>query len=193
MSIDPIKPKWPVQIDELIRNEISADVVQEGHVYIFKAPEYFQEKGKPALLKIGQSTDVEKRRKTLKKLCKIKDLTRVEDYEAVPLRMYEKIEKLVHAELSNYRRLFYCEECRTLHQEWFEVSEDMALRTVQRWRRFIRQEPYNENGKLKDYWSNKIIRERMGFPPTTKEVYDFYNSERRWTKILGDEQVEVIG
>jgi hypothetical protein len=149
----------PPTIDYNIRRAIQQNVTKEGHVYILKAPKYFQRyfPNEPPLLKIGISTNVSSRMNSLKKECGLFDLTRVEDLEDRPFMLHWKIEELVHTELSNFNRILKCTRCKgkkgreTQHHEWFAVTEEVALRTVQRWRKFIEQEPYDENGVIKDY------------------------------------------
>jgi hypothetical protein len=169
-------------------------VNKEGHVYIFKSPEYFRRffPNEQPLLKIGMSKDVSKRMEDLRGKCGLFDLARVADCEDRPMEFYWKVEELVHTELLNFRRLFNCKKCRnakgteTEHQEWFAVDEEVALMTVQRWRRFIELEPYDENGILKGHWSRMIQPKNMEHPDAEEQWNDSQSRDRRWTKWLDE-------
>jgi hypothetical protein len=168
-------------------------VNKEGYIYIFKSPEYFRNyfPNEPPLLKIGMAKDVSKRMEILRGKCGLLDLSRVADCEDRPMQFYWKVEELVHTELQNFQRLFKC-KCRnaksteTEHQEWFAVEEEVAPRTVQRWRRFIELEPYDENGILKGYWSNMIRPKKMEHPDAEEQWNDSRSRDRRWTKWLDE-------
>lgn len=184
----------PSTIDSSIRDVIMNRVNKEGHVYIFKSPEYFRTffPNEPPLLKIGMAKDVSKRMEYLRGKCGLFDLARVDDSQDRPMEFYWKVEELVHAELQNFRRLLNCKKCRsargteTEHQEWFAVKEEVALRTVQRWRRFIELEPYDENGILKDHWSRMIQPKNMEHPNAEEQWNDSRSRDRRWTKWLDE-------
>jgi hypothetical protein len=186
--------RCPSTIDVLIRDAIMNRVNKEGHVYIFKSPEYFRRffPNEPPLLKIGMAKDVSKRMEDLRGKCGLFDLARVADCEDRPMKFYWKVEELVHTELLNFRRLFNCKKCRnakgteTEHQEWFAVDEEVALRTVQRWRRFIELEPYDENGILKDHWSRMVQPKNMEHPDAEEQWNDSRSRDRRWTKWLDE-------
>ncbi|KAI9731614.1 MAG: hypothetical protein M1818_007744 [Claussenomyces sp. TS43310] len=48
---------------------------------------------------------------------------------------------------------------RTRHKEWFEVSEEVALQTVEKWRGWIVQnDPYGYDGQLRRGWEEKYAR-----------------------------------
>lgn len=182
----------PSTVDASIRDAIMNRVNKEGHVYIFKSPEYFRRffPNEPPMLKIGMAKDVSKRMEYLKGKCGLFDLTRVADCQDRPMEFYWKVEELVHTELQNFRRLFNCKKCRnakgneTEHQEWFAVEEEVALRSVQRWRRFIELEPYDENGILKDHWSRMIQPKNMEHPDAEEQWNDSRSRDIRWTKWL---------
>jgi hypothetical protein len=68
--------RCPSTIDVLIRDAIMDRVNKEGHVYIFKSPEYFRRffPNQQPLLKIGMSKDVSKRMEDLRGKCGLFDL-----------------------------------------------------------------------------------------------------------------------
>ncbi|EFQ91943.1 hypothetical protein CFE70_005252 [Pyrenophora teres f. teres 0-1] len=97
------------------------------------------------------------------------------------------LEKLVHADLEDYRQLRLCEEHKYTirgkpHGEWFAVSEDLAKDTVKRWETFLRREkPYN-SGHLNIVWKY-LLEERS---PISIDVLAWSHDDRRtqWTKIV---------
>lgn len=165
---------------------------KEGYVYIFKAPKYFQRRfpDEPPLLKIGMAGHVSERMESLRKDCDLFDLARVDDFEGIPVNFYWKIEEQVHTELQNFRRVFPCKKCKskngaeTKHKEWFAVTEEVALRAVQRWRKFIQQESYDENGLLKNHWSNMMVYKNMKKPTAEEKCDNPQRRHERWTRWL---------
>jgi hypothetical protein len=188
------QPRNPSTIDYLIRKSIMNSVSKEGYIYILKSPKYFEEffPNEPPLLKIGMTKDVSKRMESLKATCGLSDLARVPDCQDRPVEFYWKVEELVHCELQNFRRVFKCRTCKnrkgteTEHQEWFAVDEEVALRAVQRWRRFIEMEPYDENGILKSNWSSMLKPRNMEHPDAEEQWHDSQSRDKRWTKWLDE-------
>lgn len=41
-------------------------------------------------------------------------------------------------------------DCGLSHREWFELSPDKILATIERWARWMDSEPYNADGTLDD-------------------------------------------
>ncbi|KAI9740067.1 MAG: hypothetical protein M1818_004818 [Claussenomyces sp. TS43310] len=183
----PMICKAPV-IDDYIREAIKKNTIREGHVYILKAPKYFEKNypGEIRLVKIGIAGNVSQRISELKKNCGLDDLERVTDDEDVAIDLYYKVEELVHSELRNFRRYIKCGKCGAGkskglgHREWFAVSEAVALQTVQRWRRFIEQKPCDENGILLDSWSSMMRTHR----PKSEEYNDHDGRHHRWNRWL---------
>ena len=176
----------PFVIDNHIHDAIRRNVTKEGFVYILKAPEYFKKHfpNEPARVKIGMSTNVKERVSELKKSCKMDDLSEVHNSQKIPTGLYYKIEILVRSELGNFQRKLECMTCKQEHKEWFQVPEDVALASVQRWTKFILQDPYNGEGILKDHWCNMIAMRNMMHPSKTEEWEDHQNRTRRWDEWL---------
>jgi len=187
----------PVIIDTYIREAIKKPVTKEGSAYILKAPEYFEKKypGETPLVKIGVSTDVPRRINDLRKSCGLFGLEQVEDNENIRHRLYYKVEELVHTELANFNRLFKCGRCKTKgkdteHREWFAVSEEVALTTVQRWRSFVLLDPppYDDNGILTDHWSEMLEIRNVIWQQGGDERYDDHEKRNsRWERWLQEE------
>ncbi|RFU29548.1 hypothetical protein B7463_g6756, partial [Scytalidium lignicola] len=189
-------PSSSFAVDDLIREEILKRVSKEGFIYILKAPEYFRQNfpNEKPLLKIGMTMNVKTRINNLKRTCNLFDLEQVPDPNYKRIHTYWKVEQLVHIELRNFQKILKCTKCgnkgsrNTEHEEWFEVSEEVALRSVDRWRRFIAQNPYDENGGLKDFWSQRLAHRNMGVLPKWD---DAEGREERWTKWL-DEAIKQM-
>lgn len=127
---------------------------QSEFIYVLKAPRFFEtfqpakEKGEE-WVKIGISRNIKKRISSLKNNCGFTDLQECYGLGGGPVRIDLRriIERVCHAELNNSRRTIQCTEgvngarCDTLHNEWFAVSEEVAVWTVKRWRRFLDYEP----------------------------------------------------
>ncbi|KAF2705693.1 hypothetical protein K504DRAFT_506085 [Pleomassaria siparia CBS 279.74] len=141
-----------------------------GSVYIVRDPT------QPHLLKIGASINSSQRQKGLERGC---DLRLETIFVSNELEHYIRAEHLVHANLLHLRRKNICIACGRNHQEWYEVSEEEAIRTVEMWTRFIQQEqPYNAMGKLKSIWIFLMHKRRH-----VGEVLDHEGLTDLWTNI----------
>ncbi|KAG4410967.1 hypothetical protein IFR04_015902 [Cadophora malorum] len=151
------QPAWKSgNANDNILHTIKKFVAKEGFVYVLRAPQYSAKHfpDELPLVKIGKSMNPKTRLRQIHDDCDISDLERVLDTEDSRSRYFHQIEALVHAELSPYQRIIECKcEHRANHREWFAVPESVALQSVQRWRRFIRQDPYDGRGLLRDVWS----------------------------------------
>ncbi|KAF4632090.1 hypothetical protein G7Y89_g6029 [Cudoniella acicularis] len=133
---------------------------------------------------IGKTVDIRNRIKQLKRSCDLYSLEKVKDNQDEEHLWYEKVETLVHLELKNFRQEIYCERCKggggknASHKEWFDVSEKVALDTVQRWRKFVLQEPYNPDGTIKDYWG-KLLSQNNFEPIADDEEANHHEKKAR--------------
>ncbi|KAH7313119.1 T5orf172 domain-containing protein [Rhexocercosporidium sp. MPI-PUGE-AT-0058] len=177
----------PANANERIRVIIKKAATKEGYIYILKAPQFFarERPGQMPLVKIGMAMNPDRRVKEISKSCKMDDLERVSDTEDSSCRNYYKIEKLVHDELADYKQGLICagkhrtkKDVETEHREWFAVSEIVALQTVQRWRRFMDQEPYDGRGILRDVWSKMTTRK--DFQREEDQAFDEHERRHRY-------------
>ncbi|KAH7384808.1 T5orf172 domain-containing protein [Cadophora sp. MPI-SDFR-AT-0126] len=171
--------------NEKLRDLITEPIVKEGFVYVLRAPQYSAKHfpDEIPLVKIGKAMKPGTRITQIRKTCGIDDLERVLDTQNSRCRYYYKIEKLVHAELSSYQRTLKC-DCKNNahHREWFAVPESVALQAVQRWRRFMKQDPYDDRGILRDVWSEMTDWENF-----QQESGDEHESRHRyWTAWLDE-------
>jgi hypothetical protein len=102
-----------------------------------------------------------------------------------------RLERLVHIDLKNYCQPRYCDMHRDSngvsitrkHEEWFYVTEEMAIETVKRWEDFMHnQKPYGWNRRLRAVWRHMLERRT----PLSLDVRTFTHKIRReqWTHIL---------
>lgn len=100
--------------------------------------------------------------------CKLETIL-MKDSERHKFLHFQLAEKLIQKELHNYRSKYRCHHCRIAHKnpsqedtnmvqhgEWFKISEELALATVQKWRRWlVTNRPYNTDGVLRPSWNEK--------------------------------------
>ena len=144
----------------------------QGHVYALSMEKY------PGYIKIGRTkVSIMDRLEAIEKCvgCKLRVFNKTNDYSTVP--NYERVEKLIHEELRNERRQFAC-PCRKkatgsdcpMHTEWFAISEAKAAEVVDRWRKWMKSDPYTE----------------LKLRPAEQLKIDYYRgfSSFRWTDFM---------
>jgi serine/threonine protein kinase len=72
-----------------------------------------------------------------------------------PVLGVNRLEHLVHTELSRFRKRFSC-RCGVKHTEWFEITMTQAVESVKRWTEFLQQHPYDDHGYLKPFWDKRL-------------------------------------
>lgn len=160
-----------------------------GDVYVLQNPAW------PNHVKIGESArDTDKRIKELKDNCKIESLEQVVDTEQKFFLNYKIVEKLCHEELKNFRKILLCQSCKASkgkqkrHQEWFEVKPEIAVRTVQKWRRWMSLSPYDGDGDLVPWWREKANDELFSkdepFDLKEEAIDDHDSRHQRWSRWL---------
>lgn len=73
----------------------------------------------------------------------------------VPGRFRKKAEKLILAELSPHRYKLDC-VCRKSHRECVDAPVRLAVDVTQRWTQFCESEPWDNKGKLLDFWEKRL-------------------------------------
>lgn len=152
----------PSHVDDRIRKRVRdpltpKQVLDEtkGYVYIFEAVD------EPGIFKIG-STDrtVTERREQIEQTC---GRRLIEHYQSELLPFAQRAEKLCHDMLSFYRRRYPCSKCTNSmtalavrHEEWFEVPLEVAENGVKLWTTFLRERPYDGDGKLSLFWRERL-------------------------------------
>lgn len=159
--------------------------LSSGDVYVLQNPAW------PNHVKIGESgRDVDKRIAEIKRDCKIDCLEQALDTEQKYFLNYKMVEKLCHEELKNFRKDLQCEWCKTKnrkrqrHEEWFEVKPEIAVRTVQKWRKWMLTSPYNDDGYLKPWWRHKATSELIKEQPFEERIGDDESRHERWSRWL---------
>jgi len=135
-----------------------------GWIYIFRIPDM------PGYVKIGRTTQLITKRKRQISNCKQKLELEVVDKSCYrKISSHERVEKLIHEDLKNERCFFRCPCARTRdnedshgkdgytdHGEWFKIDEEEASLRVERWRQWMRQEPYDGAGDMKSDFRRRV-------------------------------------
>jgi hypothetical protein len=152
--------------DDVSAKDIDANLIEEickklppnekdGWVYLVHNPE------QEGLYKIGYAMNVTKRKHALEWNCGIQ--VKTTDVWG-KIECIKRTERLVHIDLDHRRRKWKCVKCGHTHGEWFEVDEDLAIATVDRWVTWMRRTPYNEDATLKRVWSELVGKMRRPEP-----------------------------
>jgi hypothetical protein len=67
--------------------------------------------------------------------------------------------------------------------ETFLGEEEVFRQTIDRWTRFIKQEPYDETGLLKRKWEQKLAK--LPTAPSGELGRDYSVRHRRWLRFVG--------
>lgn len=168
-------------IRETLRKKLRQDLGddQRGHIYIMRNPE------KSGLYKIGKSVHPLERSGQIKVACGHKVV--LVDY--FPAVLHTRTESLVKLYLSDLCRPYRCAKCNKTHEEWFEVSEKLAIATVKRWVSFIDNEmPYDvKSKKLARFWSDRLDRHNFG-----SADIDFDILRLKWDACILPSQLEHL-
>lgn len=123
-----------------------------GFIYMFWDQRTF------GMIKIGRTIDLKQRLEEWNTQCKTThDYHRTfEDGEPLNIPHVQRIEKLMHIELGNYRKKRICDGCNRKHIEWFDISAEKAKKVYQKLQDWIIQKPYAEDGG-----GNWVIRPEM--------------------------------
>ncbi|KEY76617.1 hypothetical protein 25D9 10 [Aspergillus fumigatus] len=127
----------------LLKPLMKSEIERVGSVYVYWQPGNFGH------LKIGFSNDISKRVKEWSTKCRkpmeVYFPKRGSDEEHLQVSHVCRVEKLVHTELKNYRRIEEkCPGCGGNHIEWFEVSRQLAIAVVRKWTAWMQTSPYEE-------------------------------------------------
>jgi hypothetical protein len=142
-------------VHEEVRRRLYKDLSKlknAGFVYILRDPK------RPGLLKIGSSMNTGQRWKQIESEC---GHNVAEVFVSEEVDNCQKAEWLAQGDLWHLCRPHKCSSCRRKHQEWHEVDEEMAIRTVKRWVRFMQEGPYSSEGKLRPIWQYILDKRRL--------------------------------
>jgi T5orf172 domain len=114
------------EMKKLLRSPIE----RNGYVYILTA-----KFNSVPMVKIGVTSNVEKRIQGLSKGCCEAAGLNFKEYERRTMMHKERVEALVHKELDTFK--LPSKWCKIAHREFFEVCPEVALQSVERWKRFV--------------------------------------------------------
>ncbi|WPG99677.1 Hypothetical protein R9X50_00249600 [Acrodontium crateriforme] len=125
MTFEPY-PNNPQAITKLIRRQINPTQDKQGSIYIFDWPQA------PGFIKIGYAKN-ESGAERVSKWTKCH--SEAKEILDLPFSFPERMEQLIHAELSTKRHQFKvpCKFCKRRHHEWFQVSPEEGIRVVETW------------------------------------------------------------
>lgn len=154
------QPKWTKNMAvsdvlfEIIAEPLKPTDLKPGFIYMFWEPGNF---GK---IKIGRTNNLERRLKEWNDSCKREHayLPAISRGELAEIAHVSRIERLMHAELKEYRRAAYCSSCGRNHREWFEVNDSTVMGVFRKWRDWIVQRPYELNDQTQKWM---LRREKM--------------------------------
>ncbi|KAF2096456.1 DUF1766-domain-containing protein [Rhizodiscina lignyota] len=116
---------------------LSKTELKSGTIYMYWFPPNF------GLVKIGVTRrKAEKRISEWEKVCehRIEDCMKETPFEHV--QHARRVEKLIHAELQEFRRQATCRGCGRNHREWFDTHK--AEGVIRKWLAWITTAPYEE-------------------------------------------------
>ncbi|RYP75632.1 hypothetical protein DL770_007365 [Monosporascus sp. CRB-9-2] len=199
----PRKLLTPSQVDAAIADILKKPLTKArlnaagelGNNYVFEVIP----KSDPSkrVVKVGVTKGSEQYRlKGIKSLCKhvlVDD--QQDDPEHVPIPLYFKAEKLIHAELQNFLYVFdcHCGDRSRSHGEYFNVDRATAQEITQRWRRFCRLRPYGANGHLTPFWDHRLRnRNRRVSFDSEESIYDHDKRRQRWERFANPMRIEMV-
>lgn len=144
----------PEALERLLLEPIrkKKEIEKAGIMYVYWQPSNFGH------LKIGYTTrDFEQRMQgwisRCNKTMEIYFPNRNDVQDFIPVSHVYRVERLVHMELKNLRRIEQnCPGCGKDHIEWFEVSRDLAVAVVRKWMAWMRESPYEKRPGSSDEW-----------------------------------------
>ena len=151
----------PRDIDNNIRHRLISDSPlkrakngEEKRGVVYMMPFYYNDK---RVLKIGFTTKIRKadRAKDIERGCKGLERDSKGQYCTERILRFEKLEKLVLAELRPWRDSFVC-DCGKQHTEFFDVDEALARQVIDRWEKFCGKAAFNSKGSLTSFWKYAI-------------------------------------
>ncbi|KAH7109287.1 meiotically up-regulated gene 113-domain-containing protein [Dendryphion nanum] len=125
----------------LTKNPTDTDATA-GYIYIYWIPGAFNK------IKIGRSNNPQRRIKEWNRSCKVEHELHISSYDGKLAKVphVKRIERLLHLELKNLRySMSECDGCKKNHNEWFDLSERVAVRVFGKWREWIESKPYEKN------------------------------------------------
>ena len=137
------------------------------------------------ILKIGRTARPLQQRKRELERCLKRPVKIIHESIYRQTRHFERLEKLVHISASPQRCRFACQACQRSHSEYFRVSHETALRTLDRWRKWLDEaEPYRASGSLSKMWTARLCETRAALPRRPAQGYIDKNSDFNLDEVL---------
>jgi hypothetical protein len=185
--------------DTKLLQEIEKDPTGgDGPGYLYA----FTRKDSPGYIKIGctvRSPHVRVAEWGRKCFHFVPHLVKYPDFD-VKVAYHKRLERLVIHDLQRYRMKYYCnasvspgggEGCYAHHGEWFEINTEHAMLVIDRWRKWITQDPYAEEDgcvTLRNEWRKRL----QGFIHGRSSESD-ETRYKRWDKwlVMGQVKQEI--
>ncbi|KAF1813281.1 hypothetical protein P152DRAFT_457649 [Eremomyces bilateralis CBS 781.70] len=172
----PKPPIEPGRIDDEIRKRLLTGprshpniIHDDGTVYIWK-----HKMENPPLVKIGCTTGTTSSRRPCER-----DAYELKAGTKLWIKgLYMLAEQLCFKELADRQETpVRCGICSISHKEYYRVSAEHAERVRLRWLRWLREEPYDEDGYLKPFWDERLLKLELNLtrPDSLEARYE------RWT------------
>jgi hypothetical protein len=124
-------------LQEEIKKPLGKGDHKEGFIYIFWDKEHF------GRLKIGRTNDLKRRLQDWDRKCKRTHSYHPNSGNSIAIMPHvHRVERLIHAELKEFREKRMCEGCGKTHIEWFHIEEAHAVKVARKWQEWIMQKPY---------------------------------------------------
>jgi hypothetical protein len=111
------------------------------------------------LMKIGRTQqDTSNRLNQIQGVCEHMEIDWHAKAVAQDIPFHGFAEDLIHMELRNYKYPWPtpCVCGTKKHHEYFQVSQDIAVRVFERWRDFCQEKPWDDNGKILRTWARRL-------------------------------------
>ena len=184
------------EIEETVRKLLMQGMKQKvGRVYVLHDPDSQH-------VKIGQTSGPVQNRVNEIRRNHGRPRTRPYWYieESLPILQAEHLERWVHADLKDFRRTYHCPckagrqgaatraKASAVHREWYDIPAEEAVRTIKLWLEFLRLEPFDQHGELKEPWRSKL---RDGAPNRAYRHVDHDARHVRWTQLLFSDRMST--
>ena len=159
---------------------------EDGCIYVLKIPDC------PDYVKIGRTKeDPDKRMNQLLKCGN--ELEVIDNGSYIKIPYHQRVEKIIHLDLRNRQHTFTC-SCKqsktnssahvsdglTEHGEWFKIDVLEAIQTVNNWRDWMHQNPYDVDGNLKLEWKNRITVLSRDKTYHSRTIHEEDKAGKRW-------------
>ncbi|KAG7122197.1 hypothetical protein HYQ46_012672 [Verticillium longisporum] len=183
----------PYQIDASIGDLLksptigreSSDVGKVGHIYVCPVVNCGHHR---LLFKIGIARNsVQARLNDISKVCERGKLEPLNAHQR-PIRQYKRAERLIHAELRNFKAEFEC-NCGSDHREYFDIDKHVALEVTHRWTVLCEANPWDRSHKLQSFWEHRLNRRPQC--DETETVHDHEQRAKRWRQFINPEPWDI--